>query len=87
MKEKEEDEEAVQSLSVGSGPSVEVGDGGGNSITCGNGVCDCDGVKRMGQDHRGRTVRKFAFQYVVLTTLLLQSDSGLQTSINQLSDL
>lgn len=67
---------------------MEVGDGGGNSITCGNGVCDCDSVrKRMGQDHRGRTVRKFVSQYVVLATLLLQSDSGLQTSINQLGDL
>lgn len=61
-KEKEDDEEeAVKSLPVASGPSVEVGEGGCGSITLGNGVCDCDGVRRRmkdrEQDHRGRTVR------------------------------
>lgn len=40
---------------------MEVGEGGVGSITRGNGVCDCDEVRRRmrggGQDHRGRTVR------------------------------
>lgn len=40
---------------------MEVGEGGDGSTTRGNGVCDCDEVRRRmkdrGQDHRGRTVR------------------------------
>lgn len=50
-KEKEEEEEeevqTEESLSVASGPSVEVGEGGDGLITRGNGVRDCDeGGKR-----------------------------------------
>lgn len=32
---------------------MEVGDGGGNSIICGNGVCDCNGARKK---MKGKTV-------------------------------
>lgn len=43
----------MKSLSVASGPSVGVGEGWGGSITRGNGVHDCDGVRRRMKEDRG----------------------------------
>lgn len=63
-KEDDEEEEAVQSLSVASGPSVEVGESEGSSITCGNGVCDCDGVRRKMKNRGEKTIEVELLEWV-----------------------
>lgn len=50
------------SLSVASGPSVGVGEGRCGSITRGNGVHDCDGVRRKTEDKGCETVEGEALE-------------------------
>lgn len=50
------------SLSVASGPSVGVGEGRGGSTTRGNGVRDCDGVRRRMEDKGCKTVEGEALE-------------------------
>lgn len=55
----------MHSLSVASGPSVEVGEGGGGSITRGNGMRDCDEVRKRMEERGGKTIEVELLEWTI----------------------
>lgn len=43
---------------------MDVGESEGSSITCGNGVCNCDGVRRKMKDRGEKTIEVELLEWV-----------------------